>query len=119
MRTVTAPGEHSVLVERIVELRVVREKDGRTGSAGSCGHVLLRVDVRLEILDTRVRRIVHEIESGTARAKKKGISPQRKRGYKEKGDKSNFYILCLRGRPRARSVDSNPKCAKWGQRTFS
>ena len=67
MRTVTAAGEHSVLVERIVELRVVREEDGRTGSGGFCGHVLLRVDIGLEILDAGIRRVVHEIESGAAR----------------------------------------------------
>ena len=67
MRTVAAPGEHSVLVDRIVELRVVREKDGRTGRGGLRGHVLLRVDIGLEILDARIRRVVHEIERRAAR----------------------------------------------------
>jgi hypothetical protein len=64
MRSVAAPGEHSVLVECVVELRVVREQDGGTGSGGFCGDVLLRVDIGLEILDARIRRVVYEIESG-------------------------------------------------------
>src|SRR5438132_13399837 len=67
MRTVTAPSEHSVLVERIIELRVVREKDGRAGGGGFRRYVLLRLDIGLEILDARIRRVVHEIESGAAR----------------------------------------------------
>src|SRR5712675_3527471 len=55
MGTVAASGEHSVFVERIVELRVVRQKDGRAGRGGFCSHVLLRVDIDLEIPDARVR----------------------------------------------------------------
>src|SRR5260221_7657525 len=69
MGTVAASGEHSVLVERIVELRVVRQKNCRAGGGGFCGHMLLRVDIGLEILDARVRRVVHEIESGAARVR--------------------------------------------------
>src|SRR5262249_46032220 len=41
MWTFAASGEHSVFVDRIVELRVVRKKDRGTGSGGLCGHVLL------------------------------------------------------------------------------
>src|SRR6266853_5964254 len=69
MGTVAASGEHSVLVERIVELRVVRQKNRRAGGSGFCGHMLLRVDIGLEILDARVRRVVHEIESCAARVR--------------------------------------------------
>src|SRR5258708_18976090 len=55
MGTVAASGEHSVFVERIVELRVVRQKDGRACRGGFFGHVLLRVDIDLEIPDSLVR----------------------------------------------------------------
>src|SRR5262245_8956887 len=67
MRTLTASSEHSVFVDRIVELRMIREKDRGTGGSGFCGHVLLRVDVGLEIFDARIRLIVYKIESGAAR----------------------------------------------------
>ena len=67
MWTLTSSSEHSVLVDGVVELGVIREKDRGTRSGGFCRHVLLRVDVGLEILDARIRRIVHKIESGATR----------------------------------------------------
>ena len=51
MRAIAAAGEHSVFVNCIIELRVVREKDGRTGCGRFCRYVLLQVDIGLEILD--------------------------------------------------------------------
>src|SRR5207249_10046605 len=45
MRPVAAAREHAVLVERIVELGVVGEQHGRSGSDRPPGHVPLRVDV--------------------------------------------------------------------------
>src|SRR6185369_1418949 len=66
MRRVTTASEHSVLVERIIELGVVREEDGGAGGGSSRGYVPLRVDIGLKVLDARVRRVVHEIECGAA-----------------------------------------------------
>jgi len=67
MRTFAASGEHSVFVDRIVELRMIREKDRGTRGGGFCRYVLLRVDVGLEIFDARIRRVVYKIESGASR----------------------------------------------------
>src|SRR5262245_38764677 len=67
MRTFAASSKHSVFVDRIVELRMIREKDRGTRGGGFCGHVLLRVNIGLEIFDARMRRIVYRIESGAAR----------------------------------------------------
>src|SRR5262244_3261382 len=67
MRTFTASSEHSVFVDCIVELRMIREKDRGTRGSGFCRYVLLRVDVGLEIFDARIRRVVYKIESGASR----------------------------------------------------
>src|SRR5262249_41781588 len=67
MRTFAASGEHSVFVDRIVELRMIREKDRGTRGGGFCRYVLLRIDVGLEIFDARIRRVVYKIESGASR----------------------------------------------------
>ena len=50
-------------VECIIELRVVREKEGGTGCGGFCGYVFLRIEIGLEILDARVRRVVHKLKA--------------------------------------------------------
>ena len=42
MRAVTPPGKHAVRVDRVVELRVIREQDRRTRGGGLRGDVLLR-----------------------------------------------------------------------------
>src|SRR6187402_651467 len=60
MRTITTTRDHPILADRIVELRVVREKDGRTSGGRLRGHVLLRLDVGPEVLNSGVRRVVHE-----------------------------------------------------------
>ena len=48
-----APGKHPDFVDRVVEFRVIGEKDGRFCSSYGCGHFLLRFDVGIEILDGR------------------------------------------------------------------
>src|SRR5262249_18153775 len=62
MRTFAPSSEHSVFVDRIVELRVVREKDGGTRGGGFCRYVLLRVDVGLKILDPPIPPLVYQIK---------------------------------------------------------
>ena len=66
MWTITTSREHAVLVVGVVELGMIRQQHVCIHGGRLLRHLLLRVDVGLEVPDPRHRCVVDEVERGAA-----------------------------------------------------
>lgn len=66
MRPVATAGEHTVLIDGVIELGMIGQQHAGFRFGGFCGDMFLRVDVRLKIFNARVGRVVDEVKGCAA-----------------------------------------------------